>query len=129
MMTDRNVPSQARFRVRLWVKPVVLTRLSPLFPFNLLNYAFGITAVPFSHYLLASWIGMLPGTLMYVYIGSAAGSLAQLGAGNRSASPAQWAFYGVGLAATIAVTFFITAMARRALNAKVAPGSDVSLHP
>lgn len=109
-------------------KIVGLTRLSPLFPFNLLNYAFGITAVPFGHYLAASWIGMLPGTLMYVYIGSLAGSLAQLGAGHRSVSPAQWAFYGVGLAATVAVTFFIAALARRALNAKVVTAPDSTLH-
>ncbi|MFZ5565279.1 MAG: TVP38/TMEM64 family protein [Thermodesulfobacteriota bacterium] len=105
-------------------KIVGLTRLSPLFPFNLLNYAFGITGVPFSHYLLASWIGMLPGTLMYVYIGSAAGSLAQLGSGQRPVSAAQWALYAAGLAATVAVTLYVTALARRALNTKVAAGPD-----
>jgi len=47
-------------------KIVLLTRLSPLFPFNLLNYAFGLTQVPLWKYALASWIGMLPGTVMYV---------------------------------------------------------------
>ncbi|MFT5413196.1 MAG: putative membrane protein YdjX (TVP38/TMEM64 family) [Verrucomicrobiales bacterium] len=47
-------------------KIVGLTRLSPAFPFTLLNYAYGVTRVKFSHYLLASWIGMMPGTVFYV---------------------------------------------------------------
>jgi len=51
---------------------VLLTRLSPVFPFSLLNYALGITAVRFPNYALASWLGMIPGTLLYVYLGSAA---------------------------------------------------------
>ena len=54
-------------------KIVGLTRLSPVFPFNLLNYAFGLTRVSLSHYVIASWIGMMPGTVMYVYLGSVAG--------------------------------------------------------
>jgi len=53
-------------------KIVGLTRLSPVFPFNLLNYAFGLTSVAFKDYFLASWIGMMPGTVMYVYVGSPA---------------------------------------------------------
>ena len=54
-------------------KIVLLTRLSPVFPFNLLNYAFGLTRVSLKHYFFASWLGMIPGTMMYVYIGSLAG--------------------------------------------------------
>ncbi len=57
-------------------KIVGLTRLSPVFPFNLLNYAFGLTRVSLRDYFFASWIGMMPGTLMYVYLGSLAGDLA-----------------------------------------------------
>jgi uncharacterized membrane protein YdjX (TVP38/TMEM64 family) len=53
-------------------KVVFLTRLSPVFPFTLLNYAFGLTQVNLGHYVLASWIGMLPGTMMYVYLGTLA---------------------------------------------------------
>ena len=53
------------------LKIVLLTRLSPIFPFNLLNYAFGLTDVKLWQYVLASWIGMIPGTIMYVYLGSA----------------------------------------------------------
>ena len=99
-------------------KIVGLTRLSPIFPFNLLNYAYGLTKVNLKGYFLASWIGMLPGTLMYVYIGSLAGNLATLG-GARSRTTLEWVLYGVGLAATIAVTVFVTRLAGRALNQKV----------
>ena len=100
-------------------KIVGLTRLSPVFPFNLLNYAFGLTQVSLKHYFLASWIGMLPGTVMYVYIGSLAGDLATLGIGERSRTPAEWALYGVGLMATVVLTLYLTRIAQRALNRTV----------
>lgn len=90
-------------------KIVGLTRLSPVFPFTLLNYAFGLTRVKLRDYVLASWIGMMPGTVMYVYLGSIARA-----AGEKK-SPTEWALYAVGLIATIAVTVFITRIARRAL--------------
>lgn len=90
---------------------VGLTRLSPVFPFALLNYAFGLTRVSLKGYVLASWIGMMPGTVMYVYLGS----LARAGAAGQQRSPAEWALYGVGLVATLAVTVMITRIARRAL--------------
>lgn len=100
---------------------VGLTRLSPVFPFSLLNYAFGVTRVPLGQYVLASWLGMLPGTIMYVYLGSLAGSLATLGGGTsgQARTPAQWALYGVGLLATLAVTVYVTRIARRALSQKI----------
>ena len=100
---------------------VGLTRLSPVFPFSLLNYAFGVTRVPLGQYVLASWIGMLPGTIMYVYLGSLAGSLATLGGSTsgQARTPAQWALYAVGLLATIAVTVYVTRIARRALRQKI----------
>lgn len=97
-------------------KIVLLTRLSPVFPFNLLNYAYGLTAVPLPAYVLASWVGMLPGTLMYVYIGSLAGSLATLGSNEGPGGTLQWIGYLVGLAATVAVTVVVTRIARRALS-------------
>src|SRR3970282_2304950 len=76
-----------------------LTRLSPVFPFNLLNYAFGLTRVSLRDYFFASWIGMMPGTVMYVYVGSLPGALATLGAGSRARTPAEWTLYLVGLLA------------------------------
>lgn len=99
-------------------KIVGLTRLSPVFPFVLLNYAYGLTRVSLRDYFLASWIGMLPGTVMYVYIGSLAGDLAMLGGGGRSRTPVEWMLYLVGLLATVAVTVYVTRIARAALNKK-----------
>ncbi len=102
-------------------KIVLLTRLSPVFPFNLLNYAFGVTEVSLKNYFLASWIGMLPGTVLYVYIGSLAGNLSKLG-GGRTRSPMEWVFYAIGLAATILVTLYVTRIARKAVDKRVAVG-------
>lgn len=100
-------------------KIVLLTRLSPVFPFNLLNYSFGLTKVTLRDYFFASWIGMMPGTVMYVYIGSLAGDLATLGAQGRSRTPGEWILYGVGLLATVIVTVYVTKIARRALAKRV----------
>jgi uncharacterized membrane protein YdjX (TVP38/TMEM64 family) len=97
-------------------KVVLLTRLSPLFPFNLLNYAFGLSSVPLKTYLLASWIGMLPGTLMYIYLGSAAQSVAALLSGDLRRTPGQQAMFAAGLVATVAVTTIVTRAARRVLK-------------
>lgn len=96
-------------------KIVLLTRLSPVFPFTLLNYTFGLTQVKLGHYILASWIGMLPGTAMYVYLGS----LAKAASGERSRTTGEWVLYGVGLLATVAVTIFVTRIARNALARKI----------
>src|SRR5215472_11239708 len=117
----RKIESNARFAAidravadEGW-KIVLLTRLSPVFPFTLLNYAFGLTQVRLSHYVLASWIGMIPGTVMYVYLGS----LVNVGSGHRQRTTGEWILYGVGLLATIAVTVFVTRLARRALAKKI----------
>ena len=101
-------------------KIVGLIRLSPAFPFILLNYAFSVTRVSPREYILASWIGMMPGTVMYVYVGSLAGNLALLGAGQRVHTPAEWALYSFGLLATLAVTIYVTRLARAALQRRVA---------
>jgi len=97
---------------------VLLMRLSPVIPFNLLNYAFGATRVSLRDYVLASAVGMLPGTAMYVYLGSVAGELAAGSA--RARTPLEWAFYGVGLVATVAVTVYLTRVARASLSRRAA---------
>jgi uncharacterized membrane protein YdjX (TVP38/TMEM64 family) len=98
-------------------KLILLLRLSPLIPFNLSNYFYGLTAVKFWPYVLASWIGMLPGTLLYVYLGTAgkAGLQAATGTGAGRSS-LEWAFLCIGLAATVAVTIWVTKIARNALQ-------------
>jgi len=105
---DRAVARQG-FRI------VVLTRLSPVFPFNLLNYAFGLTSVSWRDYVLGSMLGMLPGTVMYVYLGSLVTSLSELAAGGAAGGTKRM-YYFTGLAVTAGVTLYLTRVARRALS-------------
>ncbi len=98
-------------------KIVGLTRISPIFPFVLLNYAFGVTQVSFKDYFFPTWIGIIPGTILYVYVGSLASSLAPLREGHRT--PVEWVLYAVGLIATVLVTLYLTHIARKALERKV----------
>ncbi len=104
-------------------KIVGLTRLSPVFPFSLLNYMYGLTPVSFRHYFFASWVGMLPGTLMYVYLGTAGESLVTLGAEGRERTTGEWALFAVGLVVTVIVTLFVTRLASKALAGAVEPDS------
>ncbi len=97
-------------------KIVLLTRLSPVFPFNMLNYAFGLTKISFWKYALGSWIGMIPGTIMYVYFGAGLRSLADVAAGNVEKGTAGTLFFWLGLVATIVVTVFVTRVASNALR-------------
>lgn len=104
------------------LKIVVLTRLSPIFPFIFLNYVFSLTQVSLKDYIFGS-IGMIPGTIMYVYIGSLAGNIALLGSNtpvlNQEAQLAQWGFRILGLIATVVVTVYITRIAKKALQTSV----------
>src|SRR6516164_545195 len=97
-------------------KLVFLLRLSPLIPFNLSNYFYGLTALKFWPYVLASWIGMLPATLLYVYLG-AAGKAGLNAAAGQSSSRSPWedVVFGIGLIATVVVTVWVTRIARREL--------------
>jgi uncharacterized membrane protein YdjX (TVP38/TMEM64 family) len=94
-------------------KIAFLLRLSPVFPFNFLNYALGLTRVSFRDYLLAS-LGMIPGTLLFVYLGTVAGTVA---GGGQGQSSGKYVLLGVGLLATVLVTVVITRIARKALSA------------
>jgi uncharacterized membrane protein YdjX (TVP38/TMEM64 family) len=94
-------------------KVVMLLRLSPVVPFNLQNYFFGVTDIKFWHYVAATFVGIMPGTALYVYlgaIGAAAG-----GAGSQGGA-FKWTFFGVGLLATIVVTVLITRKAKARLD-------------
>lgn len=106
------------------LKIVFLTRLSPLFPFNFLNYAYGVTSVTLRDYALAS-VGMVPGTVLYVYLGSLAGNIATLSLSDRPQQTAiGWVVNLIGLAATIVVTIYITRIARHSLQTVVNPPGD-----
>jgi uncharacterized membrane protein YdjX (TVP38/TMEM64 family) len=93
---------------------VALLRLSPLIPFNVSNYLYGLTPVAFGPYVLASWIAMLPATVLYVWIGAAGKAAADAG-GGQGKSPLEWGLLGAGLVATAVVTVMITRTARRQL--------------
>ena len=110
-------------------KVVTLLRLSPIFPFTLMNYVFGLTGVKTSHYIAGSWIGMLLGTFMYVYFGSLIGDVAQLASGApQGASAGKGVLLVVGLAATVAVTVYVTKLANKAL-AEILPPGDATPPP
>ena len=122
---ERKIAGNAKFAAidkavgREGFKIVSLLRLSPAFPFNLLNYALGLTRVRFLPYL-AACAAMLPGTLLYVYYGKALGSLAALASGAKTQKgPEFWVFLGIGLLATIVVTTFVTRLAAKALRQQI----------
>ncbi|MBI4169014.1 MAG: TVP38/TMEM64 family protein [Acidobacteria bacterium] len=104
-------------------KIVLLTRLSPVFPYTLLNYFYGLTRVRFGPYVLASWVGMLPGTVLYVYLGVAGGAVAEAASGQAEQAPLKYLFQAVGLLATLGVTLYITRVARAALHGRADIGA------
>ena len=97
------------------LKLVLLLRLSPLIPFNVLNYALGLSRIRLRDYVLGSWVGMFPATAMYVYLGSLAGTLATLGDSAAERSPLKTTFYVAGLAATVVVVVITSRAARKAI--------------
>ena len=105
-------------------KIVFLLRLSPIFPFNLLNYMLGLTRIRLRSYTLASLAGMLPGTILYVYLGSLVTSATQLASGEKpSGGAAQTALYWGGLVAALIVTVLVTRIARKALRRTLPPAA------
>src|SRR5438552_1161230 len=99
-------------------KLIFLLRLSPVVPFNISNYFYGLTSVKFWPYVLASWIGMIPGTFLYVYIGTASQAAVSAAASGEAVEHGwqYWTFVSVGLAATVTVTVWVTKIARDALQ-------------
>ena len=94
-------------------KIVFLTRLCPIFPFFLMNYAYGLTRISLRHYVLATWIGIIPGSSLFVYIGSLAHE-----DGTRP-SAVDWVVKGFILVTAVWATVYISKVARRALSKKI----------
>lgn len=111
---DRFEAIDRAVREKGW-QVVALLRLSPLVPFSVSNYLYGLTAVRFGPYVFASWAAMLPGTVLYVWLGAAGQAAAAAGRGEGR-SPWEWALLGAGLLATAAVTVLLTRTARRELQ-------------
>jgi uncharacterized membrane protein YdjX (TVP38/TMEM64 family) len=127
---EKKIAGNARFNAidaaigREGFKIVALLRLSPVIPFNLLNYALGLTKVRFVHYLAAS-LAMLPGTVLYVVSGIAVGNLAAIAEGSQPPKAAgYWIVLGIGLAATAVVTVYVTRLASRALKREIETPED-----
>jgi uncharacterized membrane protein YdjX (TVP38/TMEM64 family) len=95
---------------------VALTRLVPLFPFNLLNYGFGLTRVPFRTYVFWSWLCMLPGTVLYV--GGADALIKGISQGR-----VPWVLIGVVAGAGV-ILFFLVKYARGKLREKESKTAD-----
>ncbi|MBM5828331.1 MAG: TVP38/TMEM64 family protein [Cyanobacteria bacterium M_surface_7_m2_040] len=106
---------------------VLLTRLSPAFPFSLLNLAYGLSEVSLRDYTLGL-IGILPGTILFCGLGALAGDVARFGSVlSGQADAGTWALRLVGLAATLAVVWIVGRAAQRALAAEAeAPSSERS---
>lgn len=98
-------------------KIVFLLRLSPAVPYNVLNYVLGLTGISLSRYASASFLGMMPGALLYVYLGTAVKSLADLYSGQVQHGKFYYTMLVLGLAATLAVTVLLARTATRAVGA------------
>lgn len=105
-------------------KIVALLRLSPVFPYNALNYILGLTGIKFSHYVVASWAGMLPGTLLYVYFGFLGKAGLESASGGGGSDFLRWIYMGLGLLATLAVTIYVTKLAKKAMEEKTDMETD-----
>ncbi len=97
-------------------KVVALLRLSPVVPFNVQNYLYGLTSIRFWPTVLASWVAMLPGTFMYVYVGYAGREVAGAVQGGGTGSVGKSVLMGVGLLATVVVTVYVTRLSARAVR-------------
>jgi len=104
-------------------KAVVLLRLQPVLPFNILNYALGLTSIRLRDYMLASWIGMFPATVLYVYLGSIMSDISDLLRGRPNSGMAGRLLLWGGLAAIVILVWWLGRIARKALREEMGPDS------
>jgi uncharacterized membrane protein YdjX (TVP38/TMEM64 family) len=97
-------------------KAVVLLRLQPVLPFNILNYALGLTSIRLRDYMLASWIGMFPATVLYVYLGSVMNDISDLLRGRPNSGMAGRFLLWGGLAAIVVLVWWLGRVAKKALR-------------
>jgi len=97
-------------------KVVLLLRISPFFPYTIANYLYGLTAVRFVPYVLATAVGILPMIAIYVSIGAAGREAVEAAAGGGAGSPAEWTVFAAGVACTVVAAVIITRGAKRELE-------------
>jgi uncharacterized membrane protein YdjX (TVP38/TMEM64 family) len=104
-------------------KAVVLLRLQPVLPFNMLNYALGLTSIRLRDYMLASWIGMFPATVLYVYLGSIMNNISDLLRGRPNSGMAGRFLLWGGLAAIVVLVWWLGRIAKKVLHEEMGPDS------
>ena len=104
-------------------KAVILLRLQPVLPFNILNYALGLTSIRLRDYMLASWIGMFPATVLYVYLGSVMNNISDLFRGRPNSGMAGRLLLWGGLAAIVILVWWLGRVAKKALREEMGPNS------
>jgi uncharacterized membrane protein YdjX (TVP38/TMEM64 family) len=108
-------------------KAVVLLRLQPVLPFNILNYALGLTSIRLRDYMLASWIGMFPATVLYVYLGSIMNDISDLLRGRPNSGIAGRLLLWGGLAAIVVLVWWLGRIAKKALHEEMGPDSRAAM--
>ncbi|EEF45317.1 TVP38/TMEM64 family membrane protein slr0305 [Ricinus communis] len=106
-------------------KIVLLLRLVPLLPFNMLNYLLSVTPVPLGEYMLASWIGMMPITLALVYVGTTLKDLSDVTHGWSKFSTTRWVCIVLGFVVSVVLMFCVTRVAKSALAKALAENEDI----
>ncbi|KAL2458607.1 SNARE associated Golgi protein family [Forsythia ovata] len=106
-------------------KIVLLLRLVPLLPFNMLNYLLSVTPVSIGHYMLASWLGMMPITLALVYVGTTLKDLSDVTHGWGEFSKTRWALIVLGLVVSVLLIICVTRVAKAALEKALAENEDI----
>ncbi|XP_022874119.1 uncharacterized protein LOC111392939, partial [Olea europaea var. sylvestris] len=106
-------------------KIVLLLRLVPLLPFNVLNYLLSVTPVSIGHYMLASWLGMMPITFALVYVGTTLKDLSDVTHGWGEFSKTRWALIVLGLVVSVVLIICVTRVAKAALKKALAENEDV----
>ncbi|GER32339.1 SNARE associated Golgi protein family [Striga asiatica] len=101
-------------------KIVLLLRLVPLLPFNMLNYLLSVTPVPLASYLLASWLGMIPITLVLVYVGTTLKDISDVTHGWSGLSKTRWAFIALSFVVSVVLMIYVTRVAKAALDKALA---------
>ncbi|KAL1536257.1 TVP38/TMEM64 family membrane protein-like protein [Salvia divinorum] len=106
-------------------KIVLLLRLVPLLPFNMLNYLLSVTSVSLVSYLMASWLGMMPITLALVYVGTTLKDISDVTHGWSGFSKTRWAFIALSLVVSVVLMVIVTRVAKTALEKALAENEDM----
>lgn len=106
-------------------KIVLMLRLVPLLPYNMLNYLLSVTPVPLGQYMLASWLGMMPMTMALVYAGTTLKDLSDITHGWHEFSPSRWIFLMTSLLVSVLLIISVTRVAKNALEKALEEHEDL----